>query len=165
MGAGPAERALGMRIGQGFDIHRFADDDRPLVLAGVRIAGERGLQGHSDADAIAHAVSDALLGAAGLGDIGQHFPDTDPQWKDADSMHILRQVVAKVIAAGWHVANVDVNVICERPKIAPHRAAMQANLAAVVGAPVNVKGRRAEGLGSIGRAEGIACLAVVLLTA
>ncbi len=154
-----------MRIGQGFDIHRFADDDRALVLAGVRIAGERGLHGHSDADAIAHAVSDALLGAAGLGDIGQHFPDTDPQWKDADSMHILRQVVAKVNAAGWQVGNVDVNVICERPKIAPHRDAMQANLAAVVGAPVNVKGRRAEGLGSIGRVEGIACLAVVLLTA
>lgn len=154
-----------MRIGQGFDIHRFADDDRSLVLAGVRIAGERGLHGHSDADAIAHAVSDALLGAAGLGDIGQHFPDTDPQWKDADSMHILRQVVAKVNAAGWQVGNVDVNVICERPKIAPHRDAMQANLAAAVGAPVNVKGRRAEGLGSIGRVEGIACLAVVLLTA
>lgn len=154
-----------MRIGQGFDIHRFADDDRSLVLAGVLIAGERGLHGHSDADAVAHAVSDALLGAAGLGDIGQHFPDTDPQWKDADSMHILRQVVAKVNAAGWQVGNVDVNVICERPKIAPHRDAMQANLAAVVGAPVNVKGRRAEGLGSIGRVEGIACLAVVLLTA
>lgn len=165
MGAYPAKRALGMRIGQGFDIHRFADDDRSLVLAGVRIAGERGLHGHSDADAIAHAVSDALLGAAGLGDIGQHFPDTDPQWKDADSMHILRQVVAKVNAAGWQVGNVDVNVICERPKIAPHRDAMQANLAAAVGAPVNVKGRRAEGLGSIGRVEGIACLAVVLLTA
>ena len=152
-----------MRIGQGFDIHRFADDDRPLVLAGVRIAGERGLHGHSDADAIAHAVSDALLGAAGLGDIGEHFPDSDPQWKGADSMQILRQVVGKVRAAGWRVENVDVNVICERPKIAPHRAAMQANLAAAVGAPVSVKGRRAEGLGSIGRVEGIACMAVALL--
>ena len=123
-----------MRVGQGFDIHRFADDDRPLVLAGVHIAGERGLHGHSDADAIAHAVSDALLGAAGLGDIGEHFPDSDPQWKGADSMQILRQVVGKVRAAGWRVENVDVNVICERPKIAPHRAAMQANLAAAVGA-------------------------------
>ena len=152
-----------MRIGQGFDIHRFADDDRPLVLAGVRIAGERGLHGHSDADAIAHAVSDALLGAAGLGDIGEHFPDTDPQWKGADSMQILRQVVGKVRAAGWRVENVDVNVICERPKIAPHREEMQANLAAAVGAPVSVKGRRAEGLGSIGRVEGIACMAVALL--
>ena len=152
-----------MRIGQGFDIHRFADDDRPLVLAGVRIAGERGLHGHSDADAIAHAVSDALLGAAGLGDIGEHFPDSDPQWKGEDSMQILRQVVGKVRAAGWRVENVDVNVICERPKIAPHREEMQANLAAAVGAPVSVKGRRAEGLGSIGRVEGIACMAVALL--
>lgn len=152
-----------MRVGQGFDIHRFADDDRPLVLAGVHIPGERGLHGHSDADAIAHAVSDALLGAAGLGDIGEHFPDSDPQWKGADSMQILRQVVGKVRAAGWRVENVDVNVICERPKIAPHRAAMQANLVAVVGAPVSVKGRRAEGLGSIGRVEGIACMAVALL--
>jgi 2-C-methyl-D-erythritol 2,4-cyclodiphosphate synthase len=152
-----------MRIGQGFDIHRFADDDRPLVLAGVRIAGERGLHGHSDADAIAHAVSDALLGAAGLGDIGEHFPDSDPQWKGADSMQILRQVVGKVRTAGWRVENVDVNVICERPKIAPHREEMQANLAAAVGAPVSVKGRRAEGLGSIGRVEGIACMAVALL--
>lgn len=152
-----------MRVGQGFDIHRFADDDRPLVLAGVRIAGERGLHGHSDADAIAHAVSDALLGAAGLGDIGEHFPDSDPQWKGADSMLILREVVGKVRAAGWRVENVDVNVICERPKIAPHRQAMQTNLAAAVGAPVSVKGRRAEGLGSIGRVEGIACMAVALL--
>jgi 2-C-methyl-D-erythritol 2,4-cyclodiphosphate synthase len=152
-----------MRVGQGFDIHRFADDDRPLVLAGVHIVGEPGLHGHSDADAIAHAVSDALLGAAGLGDIGEHFPDSDPQWKGADSMQILRQVVGKVRAAGWRVENVDVNVICERPKIAPHRAAMQANLVAAVGAPVSVKGRRAEGLGSIGRVEGIACMAVALL--
>ena len=152
-----------MRVGQGFDIHRFADDDRPLVLAGVHIVGEPGLRGHSDADAIAHAVSDALLGAAGLGDIGEHFPDSDPQWKGADSMQILRQVVDKVRAAGWRVENVDVNVICERPKIAPHRAAMQANLVAAVGAPVSVKGRRAEGLGSIGRVEGIACMAVALL--
>ena len=152
-----------MRVGQGFDIHRFADDDRPLVLAGVHIVGEPGLHGHSDADAIAHAVSDALLGAAGLGDIGEHFPDSDPQWKGADSMQILRQVVDKVRAAGWRVENVDVNGVCERPKIAPHRATMQANLAAAVGAPVSVKGRRAEGLGSIGRVEGIACMAVALL--
>ena len=152
-----------MRVGQGFDIHRFADDDRPLVLAGVRIAGERGLLGHSDADAIAHAVSDALLGAAGLGDIGRHFPDTDPAWKGADSMMILREVVSKVHQAGWKVANVDVNVIGERPKIAPHRVSMEQNLVEVVGAPVNVKGRRAEGLGSIGRLEGIACMAIALL--
>ena len=154
-----------MRIGQGFDIHRFADDDRPLVLAGVKFPGERGLLGHSDADAVAHAVSDALLGAAGLGDIGQHFPDTDPKWKGADSMQILREVVAKVHAAGWQIANVDVNIVCERPKVAPHRDAMQANLAAALGAPASVKGRRAERLGSIGRGEGIMCLAVALLTA
>lgn len=154
-----------LRIGQGFDVHRFAEDDRPLILAGVHIKGERGLHGHSDADAIAHAVSDALLGAAGLGDIGQHFPDTDPQWKGADSMAILREVMVKIVAAGWSVSNVDVNVICERPKIAPHRDAMQSNLSTAVGAPVSVKGRSAEGLGSIGRVEGIACIAVVLLTA
>jgi 2-C-methyl-D-erythritol 2,4-cyclodiphosphate synthase len=154
-----------LRVGQGFDIHRFADDDRPLVLGGVNIPGECGLHGHSDADAVAHAVSDALLGAAGLGDIGQHFPDTDPQWKGANSVHILREVVAKVHAAGWRVSNVDVNVICERHKIAPHREAMQTNLTGVVGAPVSIKGRRAEGLGSIGRVEGIACIAVALLVA
>jgi 2-C-methyl-D-erythritol 2,4-cyclodiphosphate synthase len=152
------------RIGQGFDIHRFADDNRPLVLAGVVFAGERGLLGHSDADAVAHAVSDALLGAAALGDIGQHFPDTDPQWKGANSMEILRHVVEKVHAGGWQIANVDVNVVCERPKIAPHRDAMQRNLEQLVGAPASVKGRRTEGLGSIGRGEGIMCLAVVLLT-
>jgi 2-C-methyl-D-erythritol 2,4-cyclodiphosphate synthase len=155
----------GLRVGQGFDVHQFADDDRPLVLAGVRFAGERGLLGHSDADAVAHAVSDALLGAAALGDIGEHFPDTDPQWKGADSMAILRAVVAMVKARGWNVANVDVNVICERPKIAPFRAEMQANLSAAVGAPASVKGRRAEGLGAIGRVEGLACIAVALLTA
>lgn len=154
---------MNVRIGQGFDVHRFADDDRPLVLAGVTFPGERGLSGHSDADAVAHAVSDALLGAAGLGDIGQHFPDSDPQWRGADSMQILRAVVDKVHSAGWRVGNVDVNVICERPKIAPHREAMQERLAHVVGAPVSVKGRRAEGLGSIGRSEGIASIAVALL--
>jgi 2-C-methyl-D-erythritol 2,4-cyclodiphosphate synthase len=153
-----------VRIGQGFDIHRFADDQRPLVLAGVTFPGERGLHGHSDADVVAHAVSDALLGAAGLGDIGQHFPDTDPRWKGADSMSLLRAVVDMVGQAGWRVGNVDVNIICERPKIAPQREAMQSNLTAALGASASVKGRRAEGLGSIGRAEGIACLAVALLT-
>lgn len=155
---------MNVRIGQGFDVHRFAEDDRPLVLGGVVFPGERGLHGHSDADAVAHAVSDALLGAAGLGDIGQHFPDTDPEWRGADSMQILRAVVGKVHAAGWRIGNVDVNVVCERPRIAPHREAMQERLAQVLGAPVSVKGRRAEGLGSIGRAEGVACLAVALLT-
>jgi len=154
-----------LRIGQGFDIHRFAEDDRPLVLAGVHFSGERGLLGHSDADAVAHAVSDALLGAAGLGDIGQHFPDTDAKWKGADSMQILRAVVEMVRAAGWSISNVDVNVVCERPKISPHRDAMQTNLTTALGAPASVKGRRAEQLGSIGRGEGIMCLAIALLTA
>lgn len=153
-----------LRVGQGFDVHRFADDDRPLVLGGVTIPGERGLLGHSDADAVAHAVADALLGAAGLGDIGMHFPDIDPRWKGADSLKLLREVTSLVARDGWRVENVDVNVVCERPKIAPHRADMQENLSAAVGAPVSVKGRRAEGLGAIGRAEGIACLAVALLT-
>ena len=153
-----------LRVGQGFDVHRFADDDRPLVLGGVTIPGERGLLGHSDADAVAHAVADSLLGAAGLGDIGMHFPDTDPRWKGADSLKLLREVTSLVARDGWRVENVDVNVVCERPKIAPHRADMQENLAAAIGAPVSVKGRRAEGLGAIGRAEGIACLAVALLT-
>lgn len=155
---------MNVRIGQGFDVHRFADDQRPLVLAGVEFPGERGLQGHSDADVVAHAVSDALLGAAGLGDIGQHFPDTDPQWRGADSMQILRAIVGMIEGAGWRVGNVDVNLICERPKIAPRRDEMQTNLVEVLGAPASVKGRRAEGLGSIGRSEGIACLAVALLT-
>ncbi|NCZ55842.1 MAG: 2-C-methyl-D-erythritol 2,4-cyclodiphosphate synthase, partial [Acidimicrobiia bacterium] len=159
-----SRRGLVLRVGQGFDVHRFADDDRPLVLGGVTIPGERGLLGHSDADAVAHAVADSLLGAAGLGDIGMHFPDTDPRWKGADSMQLLREVTSLVARDGWRVENVDVNVVCERPKIAPHRADMQENLAAAVGAPVSVKGRRAEGLGAIGRAEGIACLAVALLT-
>jgi 2-C-methyl-D-erythritol 2,4-cyclodiphosphate synthase len=155
-----------VRVGQGFDIHRFEDVPTPgrvLVLGGQSFPGERALVGHSDADVIAHAVSDALLGAAGLGDIGQHFPDTDPQWRGADSIQILGAVVGKVLSAGWKVGNVDVNVICERPKIAPHREAMQERLTSVVGAPVSVKGRRAEGLGSIGRAEGIAAIAVALL--
>ncbi|NCW91659.1 MAG: 2-C-methyl-D-erythritol 2,4-cyclodiphosphate synthase [Acidimicrobiia bacterium] len=159
-----SRRGLVLRVGQGFDVHRFADDDRPLVLGGVTIPGERGLLGHSDADAVAHAVADALLGAAGLGDIGMHFPDTDLRWKGADSMQLLREVTSLVARDGWRVENVDVNVVCERPKIAPHRADMQENLSAAVGAPVSVKGRRAEGLGAIGRAEGIACLAVALLT-
>ena len=158
--------AIRTRVGQGFDIHRFVDgpSDRVLVLGGVKFPGETPLAGHSDADVIAHAAADALLGAASLGDIGMHFPDTDPRWKGADSMQLLREVTSLVARDGWQVENVDVNFVCERPKIAPHRAAMQENLAAAIGAPVSVKGRRAEGLGAIGRAEGIACLAVALLT-
>jgi len=152
------------RVGQGFDVHRFSDDaSRPLVLGGVVLEGERGLAGHSDADVVAHAVADALLGAAGLGDIGQHFPDTDPQWAGADSMGLLRHVVGLVTDAGWTVANVDTSVVLEAPKLAPHRKVIQGALTAAVGAPVSVKAKRAEGLGALGRGEGIACWAVALL--
>lgn len=153
-----------LRIGQGFDIHRFTDDpDRQLVLAGCNFDGERGLAGHSDADVIAHACSDALLGAAGLGDIGMHFPDTDPQWAGADSLTLLRHVVGLVGADGWSVANIDCAVVCERPKLAPRRDEMQQNLTSVVGAPVTIKGNRAEQLGAIGRNEGVVCFATALL--
>ena len=153
------------RVGQGFDVHRFSDDSsRVLVLGGVVFDDERGLVGHSDADAIAHAVADALLGAAGLGDIGQHFPDTDPQWKDVDSLKLLAEVVRLVRTEGWTIGNVDCSVVCESPKLAPRRDDMQNALSMVVGAPVSVKGRRAEGLGALGRREGIACWAVAVLS-
>ena len=153
-----------IRVGQGFDIHRFSDDPtRPLVLGGVTFEGERGLHGHSDADAVAHAVTDALLGAAGLGDIGEHFPDTDPQWKGADSLALLRHAVTLVQEAGFVVGNVDCSVVCETPKLAPHRATMQQRLSEAAGAPVTVKGRRAEGLGALGRQEGIAVWAVAVI--
>lgn len=156
-----------VRVGQGFDIHRFADqpiDGRVLVLGGVAFPGERTLVGHSDADVVAHAIADALLGAAGLGDIGQHYPDTDPAWKGADSMRILRDVVGKVRALGWSVGNADCSVVCEEPKIAPARDEMVRLLTEAVGAPVSVKGRRAEGLGAIGHGEGIACFASAIIT-
>lgn len=154
-----------LRVGQGFDVHPFAaaDSGRPLVLGGVVLEGAPGLAGHSDADAVAHAITDALLGAAGLGDIGQHFPDTDPVWKGADSMRLLAATVELVGAQGWRVVNVDCTVVLEAPKLAPHRAAMAEGLTAVVGGPVSVKAKRAEGLGAIGRREGIACFAVALL--
>jgi 2-C-methyl-D-erythritol 2,4-cyclodiphosphate synthase len=151
------------RVGQGFDVHPFADGDRPLVLGGVTFEGERGLAGHSDSDVIAHAVADALLGAAGLGDIGMHFPDTDARWAGADSLRLLAEVVGLVRGRGWSVANVDCSVVLEAPKLAPRRDEMQAALRAVVGADVTVKGKRAEGLGALGRGEGIACWAVALL--
>ena len=155
-----------MRVGQGFDVHRFSDDPgRPLVLGGVVFEGERGLDGHSDADPVAHAVADALLGGASLGDIGSWFPDDDPATAGADSMALLGAVVAGVRAEGWSVANVDCTVVCEAPRIGPRRDELQAGLSAVVGAPVSVKGKRAEALGALGRREGIACLAVSLLVA
>ena len=153
-----------IRVGQGFDVHPFSDDPaRPLVLGGVTFPGARGLAGHSDADVIAHAVTDALLGAAGLGDIGQHFPDTDPALAGADSIDLLCRAVADVRAAGWAPQNVDCTVVLEAPRLAPHRDAVVERLSAAVGAPVSVKGKRAEGLGSLGRAEGVACFAVALV--
>lgn len=153
-----------VRVGQGFDIHRFSDDPtRRLVLGGVQFEGA-GLHGHSDADVIAHAVIDAVLGAAGLRDIGEHFPDTDPRWKDADSLVLLAHAGTLVRADGWTIGNVDCSVVCDKPKLAPHRAEMQANLSTACGAPVSVKGRRAEGLGALGRGEGIACWAVAVIT-
>ena len=155
-----------VRVGMGFDVHPFSTDPaRRLVLGGVIFGADAaaGLAGHSDADAVAHAITDALLGAAGLGDIGQHFPDTDPAWRGADSLAMLATTAAMVRAAGWTVANVDCTVVLEAPKLAPHRAAMQAQLGTAVGAPVSVKAKRAEGLGAIGRGEGIACYAVALL--
>jgi 2-C-methyl-D-erythritol 2,4-cyclodiphosphate synthase len=153
-----------IRVGHGFDAHRFAEEPgRPLRLGGVEVPGHRGLAGHSDADAIAHAVADALLGAAGRGDIGELFPDSDPAWAGADSMALLATVVALVTGDGWSVANVDVTVVAEAPKIAPHRAAIEQRLTGTVGAPVTVKGKRAEGMGALGRQEGIACWAVALL--
>lgn len=154
-----------VRVGQGFDIHSFSDDPaRVLVLGGVSFDGEPGLTGHSDADVIAHACADALLGAAGLGDIGQHFPDTDPRWEGADSIELLGEVAAMVRAAGYEIGNVDAAVVCERPKLAPRRDAMQARLSSAVDAPVTVKGNRAEGLGALGRTEGIACFAVAVVS-
>jgi 2-C-methyl-D-erythritol 2,4-cyclodiphosphate synthase len=155
---------LSVRIGQGIDIHRFSDDPhRPLVLGGVHIEGGRGLSGHSDADAVCHALADAVLGAVGLGDLGRHFPDMDPVWEGADSVVILTEVVRMAAAEGFAPVNADCTVIADTPRLAPHTAAMSARLTAALTAPVSVKATRAEGLGALGRAEGIACLAVVLL--
>jgi 2-C-methyl-D-erythritol 2,4-cyclodiphosphate synthase len=153
-----------IRVGLGFDVHPFSDDpSRRLVLAGVHLPGERGLAGHSDADVVAHAVADALLGACGLGDLGEHFPDTDPQWAGADSLAILAGVMDLAAGAGWCAGNVDCTVLLEAPKLAPHREAMRENLSAIVKADVSIKATRAEGLGAIGRGEGVACWAVTLL--
>jgi 2-C-methyl-D-erythritol 4-phosphate cytidylyltransferase / 2-C-methyl-D-erythritol 2,4-cyclodiphosphate synthase len=162
----PAQSIPALRIGQGFDAHRTSTDPtRVLVLGGVRFDGEPGLEGHSDADAVAHAVTDAILGAAGLADIGQLFPDTDAAYAGADSIDLLRQAVTLVQDAGWQVVNVDCSLICERPKVAPRRAEMEQILSTVVGAPVTVKGRRPEQMGALGRREGIVCLSSALLSA
>ena len=154
-----------MRIGHGYDSHRFAEG-RKLILGGVEIPHDRGLTGHSDADAVAHAVTDALLGAAGLGDIGRHFPPSDEQWKDADSLKLLAQVVRLLEGRNYQVVNVDVTVICEQPKIGPHAPAMQERLASVIGISpghISIKGKTNEGMGWIGRGEGIAVFAVALV--
>lgn len=157
---------MSVRVGQGFDIHAFSDDpSRRLVLGGVAIDGHAGLVGHSDADVVAHACADALLGAAGLGDLGRHFPDDDERWRGADSIALLREVARLVRAEGWEPGNVDCAVIAEAPKLAPVREQMEANLSGAVGAPVSVKANRAEQLGALGRREGIACLAVAVVTA
>ena len=155
-----------IRTGLGIDTHAFAPD-RPLILGGVRIPSEEGLAGHSDADVLTHAVIDALLGAAGLGDIGQHFPDTDPRFKDADSVELLRAVVAQVGERGFTIGNVDVTVVLERPKLAPHRDAIRATLAGALGLAadaVNVKATTGERMGFVGRGEGAAAMAVATLT-
>jgi len=154
-----------LRIGQGYDVHALVPGRR-LVLGGVEIAHTHGLLGHSDADVLLHAITDAVLGAAGLGDIGRLYPDSDARFKDADSRVLLRDAVARVAAAGWRVENVDCTVVAERPKIAPHVEAMRARIAECLGVEtgaVNVKGKTTERLGFTGRGEGIAALAVALL--
>jgi 2-C-methyl-D-erythritol 2,4-cyclodiphosphate synthase len=156
-----------IRVGQGLDTHRFSDDpERPLILGGIVITGDgaQALHGHSDADAVAHAIADAVLGAAGLGDLGRHAPDTDPAWAGADSLDLLAWVVELARGAGWAVVNADCTVVAERPRLARFVDRMSERLAEVLGAPVNVKATTAEGLGALGRAEGIACTAVVLMT-
>jgi 2-C-methyl-D-erythritol 2,4-cyclodiphosphate synthase len=150
------------RTGIGIDSHRL-EAGRRLVLGGVDIPFDRGLAGHSDADVLTHAIADALLGAAGLGDIGRHFPDTDEAWRDADSMELLRTVVERVRAAGYRLGHVDATVMLERPKLAPHRDAIHASLAAALGCSVNVKATTGEGMGFVGRGEGAAALAVATL--
>jgi 2-C-methyl-D-erythritol 2,4-cyclodiphosphate synthase len=155
-----------IRIGQGFDVHALVAD-RPLVIGGVRIAYEKGLLGHSDADVLLHAVCDALLGAAGLGDIGRHFPDTDPAYRGADSRVLLRAVAERVGAAGYRIGNVDATIIAQAPRMAPHVPAMIANIAGDLGIAedrVNVKAKTTERLGFTGRGEGIAAEAIALIT-
>ena len=154
-----------MRIGHGYDVHRLVED-RDLILGGVKIDYELGLLGHSDADVLLHAVSDALLGAAGLGDIGRHFPDTDPKYKGADSLLLLKEVVCKVLEKGYRISNIDVTMIAQRPKLKDHIPQMVQNIASAAGIDadrVNVKATTEEKLGFTGTGEGMSCHAVCLL--
>ena len=156
---------MSLRVGLGYDVHRVKAG-RPLVLGGVRFESEWGLEGHSDADVLIHAVGDALLGAGGLGDLGEHFPPGDPKWKNASSIDLLKRIVALLAERGARVENVDVMLVAEAPKLAPHRAKMCANIATAIGiAPdrVSVKATTNETLGAIGRREGLAALAVALV--
>ena len=156
-----------IRVGIGYDSHRF-EEGRPLVLGGIRIPHPRGLAGHSDADVVAHALIDAILGAAAAGDIGQHFPDTDPKWKGVDSMALLRSAHQLVRERGYAVAHADLTIIAERPQLGPHLAAMAAKLTERLEAPpgsVSLKAKTNEGMGFIGRGEGIAVIAVATLEA
>lgn len=155
----------GLRVGLGYDAHRFADS-RPLILGGVKFREEGGLAGHSDADVLVHAIMDALLGAAGLEDIGHYFPDSDPSFAGADSIELLRAVGGLLSGRGWRVANIDAVVVCEQPRIAPQREAMRQRIAAALGVEtdqVGVRGTTTEGMGFTGRQEGIAAQAVALL--
>ncbi len=156
---------MSFRAGLGFDVHPFAapGSGRRLVLGGVVFDGEPGLAGHSDADVVAHAAADALLGAGGLGDIGTHFPDHDPAWAGADSLALLGRTADLVRGAGWRPGNVDCSVVLEAPTLAPRRGEMERRLSAAAGCPVTVKAKRAEGLGALGRGEGVACWAVALV--
>lgn len=156
---------MAIRIGQGYDIHRLVED-RPLILGGVKIPSEKGLLGHSDADVLLHALTDALFGAAALGDIGRHFPDTDPQFKGADSRVLLRECVARVKNAGWGIVNVDASIIAQAPKLAPHMETIRASVAETLGIDlgcVNIKAKTNEGMDAVGRKEAIEVHAVALL--
>lgn len=161
---------MAVATGIGWDVHRLirTHPPRPLIIGGVTVESELGLDGHSDADVLTHAVIDALLGAAGLGDIGEHFPDTDERWRGADSLELLRHVAVLLRERGANVGNVDATVILERPKLGEHKAAMRERLAAALGVPagrVNVKATRGEGLGFLGRVEGAAALAIATVEA
>ncbi|MBY0513592.1 MAG: 2-C-methyl-D-erythritol 2,4-cyclodiphosphate synthase [Gemmataceae bacterium] len=158
---------MSIRVGSGHDTHRLVEG-RPLILGGVRIDHPKGLAGHSDADAVLHAVTDAVLGAAGLGDIGDLFPDTDPRWTDADSRLFLAEALARLKERGWRVVNLDVTVFAQEPKLGPVKAAIRGNLAELLGVPadaVSVKAKTGERVGHVGRGEALGCHAVVLIQA